>query len=59
MNEYEHEAKFWKEVVLRKYVTEELDVLSLNRFLKRIHDLAYASGRKDERKYYVMEEFKC
>jgi len=57
MNEYEHEAEFWKEVVLRKYVTEELDTLALNRIVKRIYDLAYASGREDERKYTIMEEF--
>jgi hypothetical protein len=51
MNDYIKEAEYMREVILRKFVTGELDVVSLNRMLRRIYHLSYYNGRLDGEKY--------
>jgi hypothetical protein len=51
MNDYIKEAEYMREVILRKFVSGELDVISLNRMLHRIYHLAYYNGRLDGEKY--------
>jgi len=56
MQEYKQEANFMREVILKKYVTDELDLVSLDRFLNRIYDVAYFIGRSDAEKYNQKQE---
>lgn len=57
MKEHLEEMEYMRWVVLRKFEDGELNTDSLGRMITRISSLAYAAGRKHERKY--MEVEKC
>jgi len=56
MNDFLEEKEFWRQVMAAKFLINELDIYALDRITRRIADLSYQAGRKDEK--YYREDFK-
>lgn len=58
--EYAKELLFMKNMILEKFVLDELDINSLLRIIDRLEDIAYFIGRLDGEKYKeeITNEFK-
>ena len=51
MTPEQEELDFMREMIIRKYVFKELDVMALTRMLERVIDLSYYNGRLDGEHY--------